>query len=87
MNRRLEQIYLDKIDGKVSKEFWREQSEKWQREQEQVRQALAGHEKASAAYFEEGVMEGRSKNLENSPVTFLLVMSQDFSGLGHLKVA
>jgi len=56
LQRRLEQIYLDKIDGKVSEEFWREQSEKWQKEQAQVRDALAGHEKASAVYFEEGIL-------------------------------
>jgi site-specific DNA recombinase len=55
LQRRMEQIYEDKLDEKVSEAFWRQQTGKWQKEQEQVRQALAGHEKASASYFEEGV--------------------------------
>ena len=55
LQRRLDQIYLDKLDGKIAEEFWREKHETWRKEQEETRAALQRHERANTSYYEEGV--------------------------------
>ena len=55
IQRRLDQAYLDKLDGKISEEFWREKSAEWQKEQEILREQLARHQRANHSYFDEGV--------------------------------
>ena len=55
LQRRLDQIYLDKLDGKITEEFWRERHETWRKEQEEVRATIQRHERANTNYYEEGV--------------------------------
>ena len=55
LQRRLDSIYLDKLDGKISEDFWRERHDAWRKEQEEVRAALQRHERANTSYYEEGV--------------------------------
>ena len=55
IQRRLDQIYLDKLDGKIMEDFWRERHDQWRKEQEEVRGALQRHERANTSYYEEGV--------------------------------
>jgi site-specific DNA recombinase len=43
---RIDQAYLDKLDGKITEEFWQRKTEEWQREERQVLMALAGIEQA-----------------------------------------
>jgi len=52
LQHRIEEIYVDKLDGKISEEFWRKQNDKWRLEQEQVRESLEKHEKADKSYYE-----------------------------------
>ena len=52
---RIDQAYIDKVDGTITEEFWRGKAMEWQLEQEQIRSRLATHEKANRAYFEEGI--------------------------------
>jgi len=37
---RLEQAYIDKLDGKITEEFWESKSTEWNREQESILSAL-----------------------------------------------
>ena len=55
IQRRLDQAYLDKLDGKISEAFWQEKSAGWQKEQETLREQLARHQQANHNYFDEGV--------------------------------
>lgn len=48
-------IYLDKLDGKITEDFWREKHDAWRKEQEEVRAAIQRHELANTSYYEEGV--------------------------------
>ena len=45
---RIDQIYMDKLDGKVSEEFWQRKTSEWQTEEQQVLMAMQGLEQASS---------------------------------------
>jgi site-specific DNA recombinase len=47
VRRRIEQMYLDKLDGKVSEELWLRKSAEWQQEEQRVMMAMQGLENAS----------------------------------------
>ena len=55
LQRRLDQIYLDKLDGKISEEFWREKHDAWRTEQQAILRQIEYHQKANVFYFEEGI--------------------------------
>jgi site-specific DNA recombinase len=40
VNRRMDQAYLDKLDGRISQEFWSRKSGEWQAEEEQIRASI-----------------------------------------------
>ncbi len=42
MRHRLDQVYLDKLDGKISEEFWTRKSAEWMAEEQQVAFAVQG---------------------------------------------
>jgi hypothetical protein len=42
LRRRIEQIYVDKLDGRVSEEVWLRKSTEWQQEEQQVLMAIQG---------------------------------------------
>ncbi len=44
MRRRLDQAYLDKLDGKISEEFWLRKSGEWLAEEQQIQLAMQGLE-------------------------------------------
>jgi hypothetical protein len=46
VQRRLDQAYQDKLDGKISEEFWMRKSGEWQTEENQIRAAMQGLETA-----------------------------------------
>jgi site-specific DNA recombinase len=52
---RIEQAYLDKLDGKISEEFWNAKSASWIQEEQQILMALQGLEQASPDRILEGV--------------------------------
>ena len=47
MRRRLDQAYLDKLDGKITEEFWTRKSSEWQAEEQQIHLAMQGLERAN----------------------------------------
>ena len=44
VQRRLDQAYQDKLDGKISEEFWMRKSGEWQAEENQIRTSMQGLE-------------------------------------------
>jgi site-specific DNA recombinase len=42
LRQRLDQAYIDKLDGKISEEFWSRKASEWQAEEQQVQMALQG---------------------------------------------
>jgi site-specific DNA recombinase len=46
LRHRLDQAYLDKLDGKITEQFWNRKSAEWMSEEQQVLQALQGLEQA-----------------------------------------
>ncbi|MCI0722933.1 MAG: recombinase family protein [Acidobacteria bacterium] len=47
VRRRLDQAYLDKLDGKITEEFWTRKSCEWQAEEQQILLAVQGLEHAN----------------------------------------
>ena len=47
-------VPLDKIDGKITQEFWKENHDRWSKRQEEVLQAIEQHRKANKNYLEIG---------------------------------
>jgi hypothetical protein len=39
---RLDKAYIDKLDGKISEEFWGRKSSEWQTEEQSIRMAMQG---------------------------------------------
>ena len=52
---RLDQLYVDKLDGKVSEGFWLEKSRVWEAEQEQLVSRFRAHQVADHPYYEDGL--------------------------------
>ena len=52
---RLDAIYEDKLDGKISEEFWERKSGEWRQKQVEARAAIERHERANQYYFEDGI--------------------------------
>lgn len=51
---RLHEVYLDKIDGKITQEFWKENHDRWSKRQEEVVESIELHRKANKNYLEIG---------------------------------
>ncbi len=49
VKRRMRTAYLDKVDGKISDEFWAECSSQWQAEQARLEERLARHARRTTA--------------------------------------
>jgi DNA invertase Pin-like site-specific DNA recombinase len=47
VRRRLDQAYLDKLDGKITEEFWTRKAAEWQAEEQQIQLAMQGLERAN----------------------------------------
>ena len=55
LQNRIDRMYVDKLDGRVSDEFFDQKSTEWRQEQATVRQNLEQHEQANQSYLQEGV--------------------------------
>lgn len=55
LQNRIDQIYLDKLDGEVEEAFYRRNVFQWREEQAQVRARIERHEKADQNYIEQGI--------------------------------
>ena len=71
LRQRVEQIYLDKLDGKVSEDLWVRKSAEWQREEQQVLMAIQGLKSAGPDRLLDGV-----KILELANKAYFLYLKQ-----------
>ncbi len=55
LQQRLEQTYLDKIEGRIDTEFWRKTHDRWTEEQNLVSVRMAELSQANRNYYEQGV--------------------------------
>lgn len=55
IKKRLDQAYLDKLDSKITEEFWKAKSEEWSNEIENISVKLNAHETSNINYYEDGV--------------------------------
>jgi len=55
LQNRIDQIYLDKLDGEVEEAFYRRNVSHWREEQAQIRTRIERHEKADQNYIEQGI--------------------------------
>ena len=55
LQNRLDQIYLDKLDGEIEEAFYRRSVKQWQEDQAQIRTRMERHEKTNANYIEQGI--------------------------------
>jgi hypothetical protein len=55
VRRRIEQAYLDKLDGKITERFWEVKSSEWKQEEQQILMVLKGLERENPEKVMEGV--------------------------------
>ena len=55
IKRDMNQAYRDRLDGRISEEFWGEVSSQWEAERQRITERLARHEKADSAYLDLGI--------------------------------
>jgi site-specific DNA recombinase len=55
LQNRIDQMYIDKLDGRVTAEFFDRKSAEWRQEQESVERNTGKHRHANQSYLEEGV--------------------------------
>jgi site-specific DNA recombinase len=76
---RIDQAYLDKLDGKISEEFWRRKTTEWQMEEQQILMAMQGLEETSPDH-----MLTAKKTLELANKAYFLYVSQNPAEQGKL---
>ena len=52
---RLHKIYIDKIDEKITPEFWKENHDNWSKRQDEVLDSIELHKRANINYLETGI--------------------------------
>ena len=55
LQQKLDRAYDDKLEGKITEEFWSKKSEQWREEQSRVLSKLKWHQSANRSYFDEGI--------------------------------
>ena len=55
LQRRIDAMYVDKLDGKVGEQFFDQKSAEWREEQRDILRAMDQHHSANESYMEEGV--------------------------------
>ncbi|MCB9743878.1 MAG: recombinase zinc beta ribbon domain-containing protein [Alphaproteobacteria bacterium] len=56
LQRRIDQAYVDKLDGLITEDFFRRKSSEWRSQQRNARSTIAKHEDANQAYMDEALM-------------------------------
>jgi site-specific DNA recombinase len=55
LQNRLDQMYVDKLDGKVSESFYERKAGEWRAEQDRIAEAIEEHRRADRSYADAGV--------------------------------
>lgn len=54
LQRRIDQMYLDKLDGLIDAEFFERKSQEWREQQGRAQRAIQAHQSADQGYLEQG---------------------------------
>ncbi len=79
VRRRIDQAYLDKLDGKISEEFWLRRTREWNLEEQQVLLAIQGLEEDKPDRMLDGV-----RILELANKAYFLYLRQNPTEQGKL---
>jgi site-specific DNA recombinase len=55
LQNRIDAMYVDKLDGKITTAFFEEKAAEWRGEQARIRARIAEHEGANQSYLEDGI--------------------------------
>ena len=55
LQNRIDQIYLDKLDGEIEESFYKKHVSLWRKEQAKIRDRMKRHEKSDQNYIEQGI--------------------------------
>lgn len=55
LDQRINTMYIDKLDGKISSAFFDAKSQEWRKEQEKLLETIRSHQNANYVYIDEGV--------------------------------
>ncbi len=55
LDQRINTMYIDKLDGKISTAFFDAKSQEWRREQEKLLETIRSHQNANYVYIDEGI--------------------------------
>ncbi len=55
LQNRIDQMYVDKLDGRITQQFFDERHAAWREEQERIEQSMAEYREADQCYIEEGI--------------------------------
>jgi site-specific DNA recombinase len=69
---RIDQAYTDKLDGKISEEFWQRKTAEWQMEEQQILMAMQGLREASA-----DILLNAKRALELANKAYFLYVTQN----------
>jgi site-specific DNA recombinase len=72
LQKRIDAAYIDKIDGRISETFWKDQSDKWLREKEDAASRLLAHQRSDTHYIKSATIV-----LELTNKAYDLFMKQD----------
>jgi hypothetical protein len=56
LQRRIDTMYVDKLDGRIDAAFFDQKQSEWRDEQRRLRDTIAEHEQANESYITEGIM-------------------------------
>ncbi|MBN2188187.1 MAG: recombinase family protein, partial [Chitinispirillaceae bacterium] len=56
LQKRLEQMYDDKLDGKITQELFEHKSDEWRKEQDELKRRISNHENADRDYIDQGIL-------------------------------
>jgi len=52
---RIDQMYLDKLDGEIEEAFYQKHVRQWREEQDSIQEQIRQHQKADENYIEQGI--------------------------------
>ena len=79
VRQRIDQAYIDKLDGKISEDFWQRKNAEWQQEEQQILFAIQGLEQASP-----DVLLTAKRTLELANKAYFLYLTQSPTEQGKL---
>ena len=55
LQQKLDQVYDDRLEEKITEEFWAKKSEQWKEEQSRILSKVKWYQSANKSYFDEGI--------------------------------